>query len=67
MLMLSDNDLYLVSCKTKIDPFFKHLRYIRNKIPANNSIPIISHFYNKEQEETNIKLATTSLMGFHNE
>lgn len=47
--MLSDNDIYLVSCKTKQDLFFKKLQYIRNKIPANNNIPLISHYSDTDQ------------------
>jgi hypothetical protein len=38
--MLSDNDLLLATFKSKIDPFFKKLRYIQNKLPSNNGKPI---------------------------
>ena len=34
--MLSDNDLYLVCCKARSDPFFKKLRYIQNKIASSD-------------------------------
>ena len=49
MMMLSDNDIYLVSCKTKQDLFFKKLQYIRNKIPPNNNIPLVSHYSDTDQ------------------
>jgi hypothetical protein len=65
--MLSDNDLCLITYKTKYDPFFKKLRFIRNKLPANNSIPIYSYFDHKNQDIVTIKLATAGLMGFHSE
>ena len=64
--MLSDNDLFLVCCKTKTDPFFKKLRYIQNKIPPHsNENPIKINFPIKDNLKL-IKLATESLMGFTN-
>lgn len=59
--MVSDNDLYLISCKNKLDPFFKKLRYITNKLPTNNNSPIIVQHNHEGDEETDniiLKLAT---------
>lgn len=67
MMMLSDNDIFLVSCKGKQDLFFKKLQYIRNKIPSNNNIPIISHYSDIDQEGNLIKLATESLLAYRTE
>ena len=58
MLMLSDNDVFLVSCKMKQDSFFKKLQYIRNKIPSNDNNPIIVHYSDEVQDDIILKLAT---------
>ena len=62
--MLSDNDLFLICCKNKVDPFFKKLRYIQNKINVCDDDPIHSVFPSRDGEIDLIKLATESLLGF---
>lgn len=56
--MLSDNDVFLISCKMKQDLFFKKLQYIRNKIPANDNNPILVNYSDNNKDDIILKLAT---------
>lgn len=65
--MLSDNDLFLVCCKTKIDPFFSKLRYIQNKVSTGGNQPIKVPYPAPSSPVDLVKLATESLLGFKDE
>ena len=67
--MLSDNDLYLTCCKNKIDPFFKKLRYLQNKIATNGNQPITVPYPPAcpNEDYDLIKLATESLLNLNEE
>ena len=67
--MLSDNDLYLSCCKNKIDPFFKKLRYLQNKIATNGNHPIPVTYPPSFPSEDHdlLKLATESLLNLKEE